>query len=277
MIEISLRDASFAHGVGLGAGDYKFFPKNILFNRDRSTWLEYCFFTDHDILSETVNASKSRINIAWLIEPKSISPSTYIKIIQDINKYDFILTHNQELIDLASHKILYYPFGGCWVDHVDRFIHNKTNNLSIIASNKNWTYGHNLRHQIINNFSQYIDLICGRGYKPIDHKIEALKNYRFSLIIENDNNNYFFTEKLIDCLMAGTIPIYYGSNLDHIFDYKGFIKINTLEDFGKILPQINEQTYIEKLEFVKNNFEIAKNFVCPEDWIYNNLIVTKKI
>jgi hypothetical protein len=277
MIQISLRDTSFSHGVALGAGDYKFYPKDILFNRDKNTWLKYCFFTDNDILSETINISKSDINIAWLIEPKSISPSTYIKIVEDMNKYDFILTHNQELINLAPHKILYYPFGGCWIDYHDRIIYSKTNNLSIIASNKNWTYGHNLRHQIINNCSQYINLVCGRGYNPIAHKIEALREYRFSLIIENDDNNYFFTEKLIDCLMTGTIPIYYGSNLEHIFDYNGFIKIKSLEDFVNIASQINEQTYIEKFQYIKNNFEIAKNFVCPEDWIYNNLIVTKKI
>jgi hypothetical protein len=277
MINISLRDTTFAHGVALGAGDYKFPPQNIVFNRNENEWLDYCFFTDSYILSETVNFSNSKINIAWILEPKSISPSTYFKIIQDLNKYDYVLTHNQDLINLNPDKILYYPFGGCWIEEVDRMIHKKINNLSIIASEKNWTYGHNLRHQIINKFSQNIDLICGRGYKPIDRKIEALKNYRFSLIIENDNNNFFFSEKLIDCLITGTIPVYYGSNLKHIFDYKGFIIINSLEDFNKILSQINEETYLQKISHIKNNFELAKNFVCPEDWIYNNLLIKNLI
>jgi hypothetical protein len=277
MIEISLRDESFAHGVALGAGDYKFYPQFLSFNRCPNTWLKYCFFSDSDIIKDTVNNSKSKINIAWLIEPKSINSFTYFKVIQDLHKYDYVLTHNQDLININPNKIIYYPFGGCWIDYKDRIIHDKTNNLSIIASNKNWTYGHNLRHQIINNCSQHINLICGRGYNPIAHKIEALKNYRFSLIIENDNNNYFFTEKLIDCLITGTIPIYYGSNLEHIFDYNGFITIKSLEDFINIVSSINEQTYIEKLGYVKNNFQIAKNFVCTEDWIYNNLLVKNLI
>lgn len=271
MIKTSLRDECFAHGVALGAGDYKFYPQSLIFNRSPNIWLKYCFFTDGDIIKDTVNNSQSEINIAWLIEPKSINPFTYSKVIQDLHKYDYILTHNQDLININPEKILYYPFGGCWIDYKDRLIHNKTDNISIITSNKNYTIGHNLRHQIINQFSNEINLICGRGYKPIDHKIEALKHYRFSIIIENDNNNYFFTEKLIDCLMTGTIPIYYGSNLEHIFDYDGFIKIDSIEDFYKILPQINEDTYIKKLSHIKKNFEIAKNFVCPEDWIYNNL------
>jgi hypothetical protein len=43
------------------------------------------------------------------------------------------------------------------------------------------------------------------------NKHSKLKEYRFSLVIENDSN--YISEKLIDCIINGTIPIYIGPKL----------------------------------------------------------------
>ena len=35
--------------------------------------------------------------------------------------------------------------------------------------------------------------LFGRGYRPINNKIEGLKDYRYSIVIENSKSDYYFT------------------------------------------------------------------------------------
>ena len=268
MIEVSLRDGCFSHALGLG----NVLPSKIKFNRDDNTWLDICFFTDGPIKHNLVSTSKSKTNIAWICEPLSINYETFNAAYQNIDKYDYILTHNLELINLNPQKCSYYPFGGCWINPSDRQIHQKNKNISIIASEKNWTTGHRMRHSVIQSFKDDLDLICGRGYSPIDSKLTALKDFRYSFIIENDNNDMYFSEKLVDCLITGTIPIFWGSDISKIFDMNGIIKFSSLEELKDIIKNCNEDFYNSKIESIKNNFEIAKQFTCPEDWIYDNFL-----
>ena len=48
-------------------------------------------------------------------------------------------------------------------------------------------------------------------------KFEVLYNYEFCLCFENMSMNGYITEKLFDCLYAGTIPLYFGA--PDILDY----------------------------------------------------------
>jgi len=41
------------------------------------------------------------------------------------------------------------------------------------------------------------------------NKLEVLSSYHASLVIENDSSS--LSEKLVDCILAGTIPVYVGS------------------------------------------------------------------
>jgi hypothetical protein len=271
MIEVSLRDTTFSHVPdGIGLGNTKI--SQIKFNRNSEEWLDICFFTDGNIKNNDILKSKSKINIAWIIEPLSINLETYEKAYQNIDKYDYILTHNLNLINVDSKKCFYYPFGGCWIKPEDRKVYDKTKNFSIIASAKNWTVGHRLRHEIIKRFNQKIDLICGEGYKPIDSKLEALKDYRYSFIIENDDNDTYFSEKLIDSLTTGTIPIFWGSKIDSFFDMNGIIRLDNLDQIEDLFKKCDSIFYQSKKESILNNFEIANQFVCPEDWIYHNFL-----
>jgi hypothetical protein len=130
------------------------------------------------------------------------------------------------------------------------------------------TYGHILRHNIIEKYKNNFDSILGRGYNPIIYKLEGLKDYRFSVIIENATDT--FTEKLIDCLITGTIPIYYGpSNIDKKFNIEGFLLINKIEDFNNILKHINEEYYDSKIKQIEENFRLCLKYINTEDLIYH--------
>ena len=44
-------------------------------------------------------------------------------------------------------------------------------------------------------------------------KIKVLEDYRYSLVIENSDE--YVSEKIVDAILAGTIPVYVGANLSH--------------------------------------------------------------
>ena len=88
-------------------------------------------------------------------------------------------------------------------------IHEKTKLASMIYSWKNWSPGHKIRHQVA-DLVQGLDLYGSGPNNPINFKEEGLKDYYFSITIENSKSKNYFTEKILDCFACGTIPIYWG-------------------------------------------------------------------
>lgn len=110
-----------------------------------------------------------------------IEPPTIMNVVNQIpqnkNNFDLILAWHPTVLTQCENSQL-FPFGSCWINEVDRSVHPKTKNLSIISSNKRQTDGHRLRHEIIANKLTNMD-VFGHGYKPIDNKIVGLRDYRF--------------------------------------------------------------------------------------------------
>lgn len=192
------------------------------------------------------------------IEPPTIT-SLVNQIPENKNIFDLILAWHPSILKQCENSKL-FPFGSCWIKEEDRDIYEKTKNTSIIASKKRQTQGHRLRHDIIKK--KIIDMdVFGRGYKAIDNKITALKDYRFSLIIENDNTDNWVTEKIIDCLVTGTVPVYWGcNNIGDFFNKEGFIVFKDLNELKKIVPKLTKETYDEMLPFITENFELSMKY-----------------
>ena len=208
------------------------------------------------------------------IEPPTILPQLNNLIISNKDKFDLILAWHPHILSECKNSEL-FVFADCWIDKKDRHIYKKTQLLSIIASNKRKTEGHLLRHEIIKTGIVNMDTF-GRGYAPIDNKINGLKNYMFSLVIENDNTDNWITEKLIDCLTTGTIPVYWGcSNISKYFNTKGFIQFKNIKEANEILPQLNKDKYYNMLPFIKENYKLS---LCYTDfWGRVKQKITKRI
>lgn len=223
---------------------------------------------------DTIQSSDdSYLNVLVQIEPPSIINTTQA-IINNQSKFDVIFAWDNKVLNSCSNSVL-FPFGSCWINTEDQNIHQKTKDVSIIASIKRKTIGHNLRHKIIKSNFVNLDLF-GNGYNPIENKITALQDYRFSIIIENERIDNWFTEKIIDCLMTGTIPVYWGCpNISYYFDIRGFIIIDSLEDFFLKRKLFNERTYRDMLPYIKINFELAKKY--SDFWLRMENEINKKI
>ena len=206
------------------------------------------------------------------METREVYPKRYDEFETYMNNFDYILTHDKDLLNKFPNKTKFVPFGGCWIKDSNFKITNKSKDISMIYSNKTVFEGHKLRHQVANNIKN-IDLF-GRGTSnPVNNKEESLVDYRYSIVIENSKTDNYFTEKLIDCFAVGTIPIYWGcSNLKDYFNSDGIITFNTLEELNIILPTLNKNLYESKLDAIKDNLEKSKEYNVTEDWIFKNII-----
>lgn len=97
----------------------------------------------------------------------------------------------------------------------------KSKFISVITSKKAFTKGHVDRSRFVRKLKEYygdrVD-VYGSGYKEFNDKWEALSPYKYHIVIENSNCDYYWTEKLADCFLAGSYPFYYGcTNIEQFF------------------------------------------------------------
>jgi hypothetical protein len=215
-------------------------------------------------------STPSTKNYGWLCESKTINTGLYNWCVNNIEhlKQNFIsvFTHDVGLIKVSDIFVLtlcsaksFLPSGK---------IYNKTKLVSMIASNKVMCTEHKIRQQMINKFSGDCDHY-GRGFNPIVDKGDGLRDYCFSFAMENATYANMFTEKITDCFMYGTIPIYYGiKNIGDFFNQDGII---VLDDDFKI-EDLTTDLYYSKLGAVRENYNISINMMVAEDYIYENFI-----
>jgi len=270
MDKISIVDKSFSHSK---LGYCSDFQTSKQFVWDRNNISGDIVYTDMTL--NLVKKNDIGKNYAWLIEPVDISPKNYSIIKQNEHFFYKVFTHEKTLLDLGS-PYTFVPFGCCWIKLEDQRMWPKSKFISIIASNKTETSGHKLRHQVISTHRHLTNFdVYGRKYNPLVYKLDGLKDYMFHIVIENCKRDYWFTEKLIDCLVTGTVPIYWGCpSIGDFFDTRGFIIVDNIEDISNVLGLVNsltEERYNEMLPYIKANLAKAKEFLLPDEWVYKKI------
>lgn len=221
------------------------------------------FFMDRHIpyiLSDVTAKPK----YAWLCESRTIIPEVF-EYVEDnaemlLNFCNGIITCDDELAkrDGFMHTL---TNAVPWVE--DRRIHEKTKLVSMISSNKSWAQGHRDRLRYVDKFRDKVDFY-GRGFNDIEKKEDGLKDYMFSIAIENCKYNTYFTEKVTDCFAVGTIPIFYGAEtISKHFNPDGIIFLT--DDFD--VDSLTEELYYSKMNAIEENLEKAMNFITSEDYI----------
>ena len=230
-------------------------------------YTEISAFTDFSL--DEVDNCDSKYKIAILMESPSIFPNAYNKMVSINNKFDLVFTFSKKLLNLGENYRRYY-LSGTWIEEKDWGIYYKTKKVSMIASNKNTSMGHRLRHRIKERFGNQID-IYGTIENPIDNKIEGLKDYMYSIVIENCQHNYYFTEKLMDCFMTGTIPIFWGCNIRDVFNPSGYFPFKDLYILERFLSRCCELEYQSRGEGIVQNFYNGKRMLIAENMIWRTI------
>ena len=254
---ITLLDNNFPHQTYSS----KFGASNILrWNRNIDNTISEIVITDMYLNDSIKNIKNDKI--CWLLEPQSIHPHIYNWIKNNHQIFKEIWTHDDDILNLPNSKFV--PAGGCWTEEIGIFEKDKL--CSFIASNKNFSQGHRFRQDIRKTITSDVHQY-GRGYKDLSRKVDGLKNYAFSVAVENIKRDTYFTEKIIDCFLTGTIPIYWGTDkIANYFDVNGIIRFNTLGELNTIINSLSFDQYNSRKDAIEKNFQLAKDFIIAEEW-----------
>jgi len=223
---------------------------------------------DWNIFSNTREGEQ----VALLIEPRSIQPEVYEAMMTKYEEYEYVFTHDSILLKtLPNAKPILW--GGVWVR--DKYP-IKTKLISMVCSNKEMCELHKQRKELARRYRGKIDIygtIDGGEYVDA---IDTLKDYRYSVIIENYIDDIWFSEKLLNCFATKTIPIYYGARkINYYFNQDGIINCNNIEEVERCIDEILNDDDPSKLWYMceeegilQDNFERSKKYENFDEWLY---------
>lgn len=86
---------------------------------------------------------------------------------------------------------------------------------------------------------RYRSAIIANYHGSCDSKWDTLSRYRFSLCFENMPMTGYVTEKLFDCLYAGTVPVYWGAtDIENLFPSGTFLDMRKFKTYDDMLNHI---------------------------------------
>ena len=210
----------------------------------------------------------------WAIMQEPYVPGLFDWLIEGHEPYARVFTHHVPSRDpkyIPSHPVLPWLVGLGYDELTTAPLPVKTRGASWVASNLTFLPAHRRR----NALRQYLleqapDLVdhFGRGVRPLPRKWEALAPYRFALAIENSVGQYLWSEKVADCFLAWTIPLYFGcTNLEEYFPGDSFIRIDA-EKPSAVRATLEELLDSNEWERRLPALEVARRRVLEEHQIF---------
>jgi hypothetical protein len=215
------------------------------------------------------DSNKNSFKILWVKESEAISHFKSVAI-DNKDKFDAILTFNEEILEKCNNAHLML-FGTAWVH--DYKFPDKKFQISHLTGHKNYAVGHKLRQKVHykqNKINQPKDFYISKygGVENFENNNilgdnkSPLFDSQFHICIENTQSFNYFTEKIIDCFVTKTIPIYFGApNIDNYFDSNGILMANNFEEILSISNSLSENDYQKRIASVEKNFELAQKYI----------------
>ncbi len=233
------------------------------------------------------NPNNNTFKILWVKESEEISKFKS-HAIANSEKFDAIITYDDEVLEKCDNSY-FMEFGTSWIQDFN-INTNKSFSISHLTGFKEYTEGHLMRKKLYykqNKIKKPLEFYISQhggvdnafNNKSLGESKNPLFDSQFHVCIENSRQNNFFTEKLIDCFVMKTIPIFWGcNNIEKFFDTRGFFIANNFEDIIDICNSLNENTYKEKEEFINKNFELSQKYITIIDRLEKtiNLILKDK-
>lgn len=98
----------------------------------------------------------------------------------------------------------------------------------------------------------------------MDNKYEFIAKYKFNIAFENSSVMGYTTEKIMEPMTVGSIPIYWGNPLiSNEFNTKSFVNLHDFKSLEEVVEKIMILDTIEE-EYLK---------VLKEPWIVNDDIL----
>lgn len=203
-------------------------------------------------------------NIALLLEPRSMIGPAYDWVEDHESYFRYIFTHDSRLLTLPNARMLN------WADVWLTTDSPKTKGISLCTSPKDWCPLHHARLELYNYFKDFggVDVFYGDWNNPNIENIKPqdyLEHYKFSIIIENDIDDFWFTEKILNCFSTKTIPIYVGAGrIEEIFNPAGILQVRNYKEIPWLVEGLNlDLTYNMHREAIEDNFKRVEPWKTP--------------
>jgi len=194
-------------------------------------------------------------NIAWMLEPRALIGEAYDYVRDHADYFRYIFTHDSELLRLPHAR----PFN--WAEVWLTTDSEKTEGISICTSLKNWCPLHNARLALTKFLegTPKVKTFIGDWNNPAVPNIapqDYLEHFKFSIIIENDIDDLWFTEKILNCFATKTVPIYVGSKaIGEYFNADGIIQVDDWKSIPDLVMCLDVDTeYERRLAAIEDNF-----------------------
>lgn len=236
------------------------------------------------------------------IAARSYDPHSPVKMSRDYldRHHDLVFTYNQKLVDnerFVFSPVVYDSFlVGTVNENVERtkfccmILGNKYGEMGPMKDGYEiFDHGDNdikniyaVRNEI-GRFAQ-VD-VYGRGWdprmenyrgrlQPFDRKYAVAQQYRFSVALENCSMRTLITEKILDCFLTLTVPVYLGATdiEQHIskscfIDIRDFENYTELFDFLENMPESRYRAYVESIlgerQTIFEEFSTPRNIAIP--------------
>lgn len=269
-------DANFASGVALFAWLQKYGQWH---NDSFVFWNEFAFTTEDTAEPDALlvfNNPSDKIDIScdsgksliFMMEPGIYHEQPWM--FKGLEKYAKVYSPlNKSSNTILSHGYLGWYFQHNWQSLSQLPVPEKVKDVSCIASGLKQLKGHRLRTGFVDMLRKQMPQIdfFGKGSHFLPDKLEGLLPYRFSIAIENTSEPYYFTEKINDCFLAYTVPLYYGcKNIGKYFPEKSFINLDITEPHKaarKIEELIERNDWKERISALQEARELVLNKYQP--------------
>lgn len=238
------------------------------------------------------------LRVIHMCEPAAIFPGMTEHIIANQGFFDVIMTYSPRVLSACPNAVPLRESNCSWIDRKasgspNPFLHNfggdiaplspvvpdykscdvsaKEFSVSFLTSSKGAFPGHILRQQIFDNLPEQLGSLRTwkhRSPPRIDDKRPTLEPYMFSIVVENSEEEGYYTEKLVDALIAKTVPIYWGCpDVDKYFDTSGILIFSDHSSLEDVLRTLSVDRYHNMLPAVDKNFSKALQHVHQWDEI----------
>lgn len=206
---------------------------------------------------------------------KSASSSKVIVVLEPpdiksvcVDGFDLVLTWHAAHLRTLPAAHLFIPTAPWLVPAEWPQFHHEAKHCSLgfLRGTKRHTEGHRLRHQVWDCreelFAQMqVDTKFLAGGVTRDERNHQFF-CQFVLVIENSRHENYFTEKLLDALLARCVPVYWGcTNLCEFFDTAGIIELDgSIDEVFAACRQLTAGDYAIKAAAVEKNFQLAQAY-----------------
>lgn len=222
---------------------YLYSEYDIIIDKDHPDYLFYSCFGNQHLLYDNC------IKIYWSAE----------NVIPDLNICDYAVC----LSDIQSSDRIFHHYYSLYFRGRDAFRYSLQPEELLNRKFCNFVYSNNklsdpIREQIFTVLSKYKPIDSGGGFLNnmgvmVKDKLNFLRDYKFTLAIENSGVAGYVTEKIYDPFLSQSLPVYWGDpNISSAYQPNSFVNIMSYSSLEEAVEEIirldnDDAAYLDKV------------------------------